>query len=129
MKLEELRKIMIEEKYLKKWAKGTWYWNSDGSVDIIGNVNVKNYTKIKLPFKFGKITGVFDCCKNRLETLENCPDEVGTLFDCSENCLCGEESLQGSPKKVGSNYIIYGNFPFLKKDIRNVCKVKGFVWV
>lgn len=99
MKLEELRKLLISEKYLRRWVtSGSWVWNEDGSVDVLGNVEIMDHTynRPKLPFKFRNVIGNFYCNGNLLETLENCPDEVGLNFLCSRNKL---KTLEFAPKK------------------------------
>jgi len=51
MKSEELRKILIEEKYLKIWTSCTyrtsprWTWNIDGSIDVDGDIETKRLSR------------------------------------------------------------------------------------
>ena len=80
--------------------------NSDGSIDVNGNVNL-GYNKLtKLPLKFNKVSGSFSCYQNQLTSLEGCPIEVGGIFDCHSNKLT---SLEGCPKEVGENFSCYNN--------------------
>ena len=62
----------------------------------------------KLPVKFGKVSGNFDCCKNNLTTLEGCPDYVGGDFSCWNNKLT---TLEHRPTydghKFGSDIITH----------------------
>ncbi len=67
--------------------------NSDGSIDVDGNVNLFNTNLIKIPLKFNRITGYFDCMDNKLTSLEGCPNEVNGGFSCSYNQLTSLEGL------------------------------------
>jgi len=67
MKKEDLRKEIINS-YIQKWSTGKnefagfyvyWSINSDGSIDVDGNVKIVNFNEPKLPFKFGTVTGDF----------------------------------------------------------------------
>ena len=86
--------------------------NSDGTIDVDGNVDISNLGLKKIPLKFGKIDGSFDCCSNELTTLEGAPSEVGGYFDCSENEL---STLVGAPNKVDNEfYCSYNKLTTLK---------------
>ena len=73
--------------------------NEDLSVDVAGSVklSVHSYSNGGLPFKFGSISGNFDCSGNQLSFLENFPYEVLGDFYCGDNYLT---SLLGCPDKV-----------------------------
>lgn len=121
---EDFRRRLIEEKYLSKWVskKDEWKWNSDGTVSVKGNVSIKDNMS-KLPVKFKKVTGYFDCGGIGLFTLEGCPDVVGQDFYCYHNNLM---SIEHSPKFVGEGYWCYSNSEkFTVSEIKNVCMVKG----
>jgi len=75
--------------------------NEDGSIDVDGDVSLYGVKLIKLPLKFRTVTGFFDCCDNKLTTLEGSPKSVGGFFDCQNNQLT---SLEGSPKEVGGSF-------------------------
>jgi uncharacterized protein YfcZ (UPF0381/DUF406 family) len=80
--------------------------NSDGSIDVNGNVNLckrilTNERKSRLPISFRNVTGSFDCSYNKLTTLEGCPKNVGGDFICKFNELT---TLEGSPEEVGKNF-------------------------
>ncbi len=75
--------------------------NSDGSIDVDGNVDLSYMRLVKIPLKFNKITGVFVCYRNQLTSLEGCPKEVGGGFYCYGNQLT---SLEGCPKEVGGGF-------------------------
>jgi len=71
--------------------------------DENGFLNVFSYVRIsamklnKIPFKFGKVDGYFDCSYNNLTSLKGAPQKVDGYFDCSYNNLT---SLEGAPQKV-----------------------------
>ncbi len=93
----------------KKYRIRNYTINPDGSVDVDGDVSLYNYRSYdrfsvrftKLPLKFGKISGVFDCSYNDLTTLEGSPREVGGYFKCGHNKLT---TLEGSPREVGGTF-------------------------
>ena len=72
--------------------------NSDGSIDVNDSVDLNDLGLKKLPLKFNKVNGFFDCSHNNLTSLEGSPIEVNGCFDCGNNKLT---TLEGSPKKVG----------------------------
>lgn len=84
--------------------------NDDYSIDVDGDVSLsclmdKNGSVItKIPFKFGKVTGLFDCSFNRLTNLENSPNWVGGNFKCNSQYDDSLISLLGGPKWVGGRY-------------------------
>jgi len=80
--------------------------NSDGSIDVDGNVNLYSENLVKFPLKFGKISGRFSCTSNFLTTLEDGPHTVGGDFRCGQNQLT---SLDGGPHTVGGDYHCHGN--------------------
>jgi len=121
MKTEELRKEIIYN-YLDDWVTGTWAELEDGTINVYGNVLIRNYPYPKLPVKFNKVSGYFDCSKNKLKTLEGCPDIVGTSFSCHSNLLF---SLYGSPIGVGARYYCSNNpGKFSTIGVKKVCEVK-----
>ena len=71
--------------------------NSDGSIDVDGDVRLHNKKLTKIPLKFNKVSGSFDCSWNNLISLENSPIEVGGDFICDFNRL---KSLVGSSIKI-----------------------------
>ncbi len=75
--------------------------NSDGSIDVNGNVNLSACEIRKIPIKFNKVNGYFSCLECDLTTLENSPRIVMNNFKCSWNDLT---SLEGCPD------FIYGDF-------------------
>jgi len=86
------------------------YTINNGLVDVDDNVEFCSRSIIfgrysegltKLPLKFGKVTGYFDCNNNQLTTLEGCPYEVGGSFNCNNNQLT---TLEGAPSYVGISF-------------------------
>lgn len=91
---------IIEE--LNNDYKAKYTLREDGKIDVNGSVILNNKSLKKLsPLKFGKVSGDFYIHKNKLESLEGAPEEVGGNFDCSNNWL---RSLVGGPTKVGKDY-------------------------
>jgi hypothetical protein len=108
LKYFELFKPSTEvERILKKYFKieGTPTINPDGTVDIEGHCELKKKTD-KLPAKFGKVSGNFDCHNNQLSSLEGAPQSVGGAFYCNYNQLT---SLVGAPQSVGGDFYCYDN--------------------
>ena len=90
------------EDYFKIW--GT-YELVDGVYNVFGNAHlIKDVDK--LPFKFGKVSGIFKCSYNNLTSLEGCPNFVGGNFHCESNNLT---SLKGCPSWVGGNFLCMYN--------------------
>ena len=75
--------------------------NSDGTVDVDGDVDISGRGIEKIPLKFGEVTGDFLCQSNKLTTLDGSPTEVGGDFNCSFN---GLTNLFESPDKVVGNF-------------------------
>jgi hypothetical protein len=67
------------KKYLENYTI-----NPDDMVDIDRGVYLYGLlgNMKKLPIKFGKVSGDFDCAWNNLTTLEGCPNYVGRHFYC-----------------------------------------------
>jgi hypothetical protein len=86
------------EKYLKY---EDYTINSDNTIDVDGNVYLLLGNMKKLPVKFGKVFGSFDCSYNKLTTLEGCPNYVGGYFYCHRNKLT---TLEGCPKYIGDYF-------------------------
>lgn len=91
--------MSIEEIHLicGKYNIRNYTINSDGSIDVEGDVNLVKKNLKEIPLKFNKVSGYFDISFNRLTSLEGSPREVYSYFDCSSNLLT---TLIGSPDKV-----------------------------
>jgi len=81
--------------------RGSYTLNEDGSIDVDGDVNLRGMKLSKIPYKYNKVSGNFDCFRNNLTSLEGCPKYVGKSFDCSHNNLT---SLEGCPDYVGGYF-------------------------
>jgi len=75
--------------------------NPDGSIDVIGNVYLNNMNIYKIPLKFNRVSGHFDCGHNILTSLDGCPNHVGRNFQCNNNQLT---SLEGCPNHIGGSF-------------------------
>ena len=111
------------ESICKKYNITNYTINSDGSIDVDGNVNLSRKGLTKLPLKFGNVTGYFYCSDNQLTTLEGSPKEVGGGFYCNNNKLT---SLKGGPAKLGGEFncqlnqlpkLILDNMKHIKKIV------------
>ena len=79
---------------------------SDGKVDVMGDVDI-TYRRLEiLPIKFGNISGNFDCSNNRLRDLKNCPEFVDGIFNCGSNYI---ENIDNLPKKIGQHLYLNNN--------------------
>ena len=94
------------ESICKEYGIKNYIINTDGYIDVNGNVDLYNKNLTKLPLKFNKVSGIFDCSYNQLTTLEGSPKEVGEDFDCRWNQL---PSLKGCPKEIGGDFDCYNN--------------------
>ena len=93
----------------KKFGIKNYTINEDSTIDVDGNVYLRNKGLTKLPLKFGKVSGYFDCSFNQLTSLSGAPLSVGGDFYCGDNQL---KSLEGSPLSVGGDF--YCSFNQLK---------------
>jgi hypothetical protein len=102
-----------------KYEIENWSINSEGLVDVQGDVFLRDIKNI--PLKFGEVSGYFDCShrhsrKRRiirskidqpsssritLSSLDGSPHTVGGGFVCSN---AGLKSLKGGPNKVGGDF-------------------------
>ena len=88
--------------------------NSDGSIDVYGNVNLRGKNLTKLPLKFRNVSMYFDCSNNNLKNLEGGPTHVGGDFSFAGNRLT---SLEYSPYHVSHNFYCTHN---------NITSLEGF---
>ena len=98
------------QEFINKQREPESIYITDGNV-----INSKSYIIIrdtdlingKLPFKFGRVDGYFDCagCPS-LTSLEGSPQKVCRDFYCS-NCT-SLTTLEGSPQKVGRDFYCDG---------------------
>lgn len=104
MKKSEIESLLI------KWGIENYNVSQSGVVDVDGDVSLKMAFEVKksgiIPFKFGKITGSFNCSYCMLKNLINSPDFVGGDFDCSRNYII---NFVNSPKTIGGAFIAHSN--------------------
>ena len=81
----------------KKYDIRNYSINPDRSIDVDEDVNLHNLGLEKLPFKFNKVNGHFNCNFNNLKSLEGSPVEVNGDFYCNDNELT---SFEFSPKII-----------------------------
>ena len=91
---EEKNRII---KICRQYKISNYKINSDGSIDVDGDVRILETPTASLPLKFGKLSGNFTCSGIFLTSLEGSPHTVGCIFDCSINEL---KSLVGGPSKA-----------------------------
>jgi hypothetical protein len=101
---------------------GRWEINEKGEVDVTGSISMRAKTNIlklngKIPVKFGKVNGNFDCSENGLTTLENCPYVVSGNFYCAYNKLT---SLEFMPRGIGGNFDCKNNLLTNLKGMEDV---------
>ena len=96
----------------KKYGIKNYTINTDGSIDVNDDVILNNKLLTKLPIKFNKINGYFDCSYNKF-------NKINGYFDCSYNKF---KSLEGSPIEVNGSFWCNNNeltsFEFSPKIIR-----------
>ena len=94
--------------------------NPDGSININDDYYIVFFNKglIKLPLKFNKVNGWFDCSNNKLTSLEGSPVEVNSNFSCRNNQLT---SFEFAPK------IIRGDFDCRWNNIKSFEYFPSFV--
>ena len=73
--------------FLDKVCFGGWKMNSNGEVDVDGDVIMTDLNMTEIPVKFGRVYGNFSCSNNNLTTLKNCPDYIGDMLYCQRNNL------------------------------------------
>ena len=77
--------------------------NSNGEIDVDGDVWLKDMYIKELPYKFDTVNGSFTMDGNKkLTSLKNCPDKVTNYFSCSK--CTSLKSLEGAPKEVGGSF-------------------------
>lgn len=118
MKLNEItapRKFLTDEREIIEWLHSTGNEkcvtiHADGTVDkrafgSDGGIDFDSQDLTEIPVKFGKVTGVFSCIRNRLTSYDSFPSEVTESIYCDQNP--GLTSLIGIAdiiKKVGGTF-------------------------
>ncbi len=75
-------------------------------VNTQGDVNLKGQNLARIPIKFGRIEGHFDCSENKLKDFDFAPYYVAHGFYASQNELT---SLKGCPNFVGADMNVSEN--------------------
>jgi hypothetical protein len=78
--------------------------NTDGSIDVDGDVDLSNKSLIKIPIKFRKVSGNFHCYHNKLTSLIGCPEYVGDNFLCHDNKLTSLEGISKYTNYLNCDY-------------------------
>jgi hypothetical protein len=89
------------ERLCDKYGIEHWTINSEGLVDVTGDVDLSSKELTKIPINFGRVGGNFYCRYNELWTFKGAPREVGGDFSCSGNKLT---TLEGAPSRVGGDF-------------------------
>jgi hypothetical protein len=90
----------------EKYGIENYTINSDGSIDVNGDVFLWNRELTELPLRFNRVTGSFECGGNNLTTLKGSPRWLGIDFSCVGNNLT---SLEFSPDYVGGFFDCINN--------------------
>ena len=120
------------EQEIKSWCDEmgikNYTINSQGEIDVNGDVNLRDKDFKELPYKFGKVDRYFllEGCEN-LISLKNCPNRVEGFFSCNRNKNL--KSLEGCPKTVLLSFWCRECVKFFnEKYIRSMCpNLKGLI--
>jgi hypothetical protein len=88
-----------------KFKIGKYKINDDHTINVTGDVYIKNVSLTKIPLVFNIVSGVFNCYGNKLTTLEGSPRSVDH-FSCTSNKLT---TLEGGPEYVSGNFFCSDN--------------------
>src|SRR5574343_325334 len=119
----------------KKYGIKNYTINTDGSIDVKDDyVNLYNKHLTKLPLKFNKVNGGFDCARNKLTTLEGSPVEVNGSFWCHNNELTSFEFtpriIRGGFDCDNNNIKTFEYFPSYVKEYFNCYdNTIWYVWI
>ena len=87
LQTEDVNPVTALQQLLDTCISSNYYFNGNGECCTTGSVKLRGKQLTKIPVKFGKVKGNFDCSDNQLTSLENAPSEVGGNFYCSGNLL------------------------------------------
>lgn len=82
--------------------------NSDGSIDVDGDVHLHGLWLEDIPLNFNYVKGDFDCRRNDLTSLKGSPKKIDGSFHCNNNKLT---NLEFSPESIP------GDFNCLKNNL------------
>lgn len=91
---------------------------ADGSINVNGAVDLSYLKLKKLPLKFNKINGDFNCSDNQLTSLEGAPKEITGDFYCNSNDL---NDLSYIPNLIHGDFICYhNNVKFTEDQVKSL---------
>ncbi len=91
--------------------------NSDGSIDVDGDVFIAGWRLPECPLKFNIVNGDFDCSDNRFTTMKNFPKKITGWLNASDNDLVCTKDI---PQEIGGSI----NLSFNKLEkLTNIPKV------
>lgn len=119
-----------EETRIKNWLlevphlkEHQYTIHDDLSVSVVDSVNLSDKRLLEIPFKFREVAGAFNCRRNHLQSLKNCPEKVGQFFDCGMNQIT---SLEHAPKYVSGYFSCVENrITNLHHINRHIKSIKG----
>lgn len=104
--IKEFNSSFIDKLNIEDVIKGTHKVNSDGSIDVYGDVDLKNLYLTSIPYNFNEVSGTFDCSDNKITSLKGSPKKVGRHFRCSYNNLT---SLEFISTEIGGDLYVTKN--------------------
>jgi len=103
-KLVNTNQMFTNHKEIKDWLDKmnirNYTINSDLTVDVDGNINIRFKNLKYIPVKFRTLKGILNCSFNNLKSFDNLPTNIGSDFYCSNNKFT---SFINSPKEVKGN--------------------------
>ncbi len=99
MKIEKMKELNADK-------DANYFLDEDGSIIVIGNVDISRSQLKELPIKFSVVTGSFDCSRNHLTSFENFPKVIGGNLNCDGNELV---ELHHLPIAVGGRFLCRNN--------------------
>lgn len=127
----------------KRYGIEKYTINSNGSIDVDGNVELSFNRLKRLPIKFNYVSGSFDISCNKLTTLEGLPKHIGGYLNldyndievlnidliCNYSISIGENPIKRieyiNPNIIG-NIRIHNNQGIISKYKRSL-KIKQFL--
>jgi hypothetical protein len=100
------------KEYDRNFYENIYTINKYGEIDVHGSVDIHNKNLASIPYKFGVVSGDFNCANNKLDDLLNSPNVVVGDYDCGYNIKL--TSLENSPAKA-SRMFLYAGTPKLIK--------------
>jgi hypothetical protein len=117
------------ENWLNKYNIKNYIINDDYTINTRFVVYLSGAGLVKLPdyIQFNKIEGSFNISNNELITMKGFPKIIEGFLDLEWNQL---SNLEGCPLEVRSYFNIARNkVQFEKEEIREICDVKGGIFV